>query len=119
MFYFCSRCITRMRNFLFLALALGTFSSCSTLNPQVMFQTPRDYDYSKDTSGAAEVKYYISPGDIIEMRIFTMDGFKIVDVTNPGLASNLQPYNYMVGPDSIVKLPIIGKTKLGGMTLAE
>lgn len=95
--------------------------SCRFLNPQVMFKTPKDYPYVVDTAKSNVSEYIISPGDRIEMHFFTIDGFKLVDVTNSVGSAGTEAINYLVEKDSLVKLPILGSVLLGGkpIQLAE
>lgn len=108
-----------MRNFFLIVLGLAFLASCRTLNPQVMFKTPKDYPYQKDTSLLANTEYIIAPGDLIDMHFFTIDGFKLVDVTNSLGGLGTESVNYLVEKDSMVKLPIIGKAILAGKTIQE
>ena len=95
--------------------------SCRFLNPQVMFKTPKDYPYVVDTAKSNVSEYIISTGDRIEMHFFTIDGFKLVDVTNSVGSAGTEAINYLVEKDSLVKLPILGSVLLGGkpIQLAE
>lgn len=110
-----------MRRLLLLIFPLLFLMSCRVLNPQVMFKTPKDYPYVVDTTSAFKSEYIISPGDRIEMHFFTIDGFKLVDVTNSVASAGTEAINYLVEKDSLVKLPILGSVLLGGkpIQLAE
>jgi polysaccharide biosynthesis/export protein len=108
-----------MRRFLPVIISLVFLSSCRILNPQVMFKTPRDYPFVVDTLNASRSDYIISPGDRIEMHFFTVDGFKLVDVTNSLGGMGGESVNYLVEKDSLVKLPILGSVLLAGKTIQE
>lgn len=108
-----------MRRILLVLCPLLFLMSCRILNPQVMFKTPDDYPFSTDTSQANKSEYVISPGDRIEMHFYTIDGFKLVDVTNSVGGVGTETINYLVEKDSLVKLPILGNVSLGGKTLQE
>jgi len=84
-----------------------------------MFKTPDDYPYVTDTLNVTKSEYIISPGDRIEMHFYTIDGFKLVDVTNSVGGSGTETINYLVEKDSLIKLPIIGSVMLGGRTIQE
>lgn len=110
-----------MRNLLFLALIISLFS-CRSLAPNRMFQTPDDYSFAVDTNRTVVQSYVIGPNDRLEMHIFSNDGFRLVDITNvnSGNNNNLIPFvSYVVELDSMVRLPIIGKVKIGGLTIRE
>lgn len=108
-----------------LALSLG---SCRLLNPSIMFRTDKTYDFNipPDTLSG---QYKISPNDFISFQLFANDGFKIVDMLNNssqtgGAGMNMfqmmnNGFNYLVLPDSTVKLPILGYTKIAGKTIRE
>jgi polysaccharide export outer membrane protein len=85
-----------------------------------MFQTEKDYSFSQDTSGIRERKFVIGPGDRIEFFLFSNDGFKLVDITGSSIqGGEAARINYLVEEDSTIRLPIVGKTRIAGLTLAE
>jgi polysaccharide export outer membrane protein len=114
------------RIILLLVVAI-TFSSCN-INPSVMFKVPKDYEYAVDQT-IGNVEYRIAPNDIIGFAIYTNDGFKLVDLTtsvesvSSRVQGNAGSQNaatlFLVEPDGMVKLPIIGKVKLTGFTVRE
>jgi polysaccharide export outer membrane protein len=91
-----------------------------------MFKTPRDFEYNTEQT-IGNVEYRITPNDIIGFSVYTNDGFKLIDMTtsavsiNQPLASNANDNmtRFLVEPDGMVKLPIIGKVKISGMTIRE
>ena len=108
-----------MRRILLVLFPLLFLMSCRVLNPQVMFEAPDDYPYSKDTAVSNMSEYIISPGDRIEMHFYTIDGFKLVDVTNSVAVPGTEAINYLVEKDSLVKLPILGNVSLAGKTIQD
>jgi polysaccharide export outer membrane protein len=110
----------RMRRILPVFIILLIFlSSCRFLNPQVMFKTKKSYPFDNDTTHVGKSEYTISPGDRLEMHFYTIDGFKLVDVTNSVSTTGEEQITYLVEKDSLVKLPIIGGVHLAGLTLLE
>lgn len=107
---------------LFLGIAL-LFSSCGWLNPSIMFKTDKHYQYSKlpDSTNARE--YRLSPNDIIEFDMYSNDGFKLVDLTSLNESNTgyrfQNPLQYQIESDGFCKLPIVGRTKLNGLTIKE
>ena len=100
--------------------SLITLFSCRNLAPNRMFETPKDYAFATDTVQNRDKDFIISPKDRIEMYIFSNDGFKLVDITGMSSAQNDQSrINYLVDRDSLVRLPIVGKVKLAGLTVQE
>jgi polysaccharide biosynthesis/export protein len=105
-----------------LAVVAALLSSC-TINRDIMFRTPMDYEFDQlvDTARGA---LRLQPNDMIQFRLFANDGFKMIDLVSDNStreASFLQRtmFNYFIENDGMVKLPIIGRTKLAGLTLRE
>ena len=108
-------------------LIVGTlfFASCN-INPSVMFRVPSNYEYAVDQT-IGNVEYRVSPNDLVSMSVYTNDGFKLIDITTSaesfvnrgGSGMSNMSFPYLVEPDGNVKLPIIGKIKIAGMTIRE
>lgn len=102
-------------------LVIVTIAGCNPLNPNRMFKTTKDFNYSTIPSDTIR-EYTISPNDIIEFRMFSNNGFKLIDLTslnentnqNVALRNNLE---YLVEFDGHVKLPILGRTMVKGLTV--
>lgn len=114
-----------MRNLFILAVLLLFATSCKYLTPNIMLQTKKDFKYTdlKDTSAQGK-EYKLSPNDIIEFRLYSNDGFKLVDLTTvTGNAnSNVnfrEDRKYIIEYDGFVKLPVIGRTELRGLTVRQ
>src|SRR5690242_16126274 len=110
-----------MRRIFPVLVSLLFLTSCGQfLNPQVMFKTPKSFQYDTDTTQIGSSEYIISPGDRLEMHFYTIDGFKLVDVTNSvNSQDGVEAITYLVEKDSLVKLPIVGGIHLAGMTILE
>jgi len=108
-----------MRKILPVLFPLLFLMSCRVLNPQVMFKTPDNYPYQVDTNLVTKPEYVISPGDRLEMHFYTIDGFKLVDVTNSVGGTGNESINYLVEKDSLVKLPILGSVAVAGKSIQE
>lgn len=103
-------------------LSVSTFlSSCKFLNPSVMLRTKRGFVYDLPPA-IPDQEYRISSNDILDFRIYTNDGFKLIDLTNesPTLA-NTQAFQqaYLVDNEGNTKLPLLGKINLKGLTIKE
>jgi polysaccharide export outer membrane protein len=88
-----------------------------------MLKTEKTYKYSTNLDTARAPEYKISPNDMLDIRMYSNDGFKLIDLTslnesNTGYRMQ-QNITYLVEPDGNVKLPILGKRKLGGLTMRE
>ena len=109
-----------MRPILYLAI-LTILYSCS---PNILFRTKKNYTYAVfNDSLVASKGYKIAINDFIDLKIFTNDGFKLIDVTNvqageagikKGGASE-----YVVEYDGYCKLPVLGQTMLAGYTIRQ
>ena len=115
-----------MKRLLMMLVVTMAFSSCN-INPSVMFRVPKGYDYSTDQT-IGNVEYRIAPNDILGFSVYTNDGFKLVDVTTSaesvsskigGIQGTSYASQFLVEPDGMIKLPIIGKTKIMGLTVRE
>ena len=103
------------KGLLAIVLLLVTLSSCKVLRPNIMMKTPKDFkfDIPKDS---VSPEYKIQPNDIIDFRIFSNEGFKLIDLTslntaNTGININYA-IEYSVEFDGKIKLPLLGRINL-------
>jgi len=89
-----------------------------------MLKTPRNYVYSpiQDSSSLKESK--LSANDIIEFRLFSNDGFKLIDLTNISGSPNIVQsgagvLQYLIENDGTSKLPVLGSVKLEGYSIRD
>jgi polysaccharide biosynthesis/export protein len=110
-----------MRKLLYLLGLALFFSGCGWLNPNIMLKTSKSYQYSKFSDSTKE--YRISPNDLIEFSLYSNEGFKLVDLTSLNNANVGYRFEnsieYLVETDGSCKLPILGRTKLSGLTIRE
>lgn len=101
--------------------------SCG-INSNLMLKTHRDYEFADiDSLNTTKLDYKIDINDILQLRFFTNDGIRILDVTlsedqNAQSTQILNPersLNYIVRNDSLVNLPVIGEVNLVGKTIRE
>lgn len=94
-----------------------------------MFKVPKNFEYSNDQT-IGNIEYKIAPNDKIAFSIYTNDGFKLIDLTTAAVSVNAPLSGsgnsgmnnqdmYLVEPDGQIKLPIIGKIKISGLTVRE
>lgn len=118
-----------MRNVLFwfsMAILLG---SC-TVNKDILFKTPTDYAYA-DLPDSMGTVTHIKPNNILTMNFYTGNGHILVE---SGLGSSVltgggnqtlnnqfgrNQISYLVDKDGSVKLPVIGRVRLEGMSVRE
>ena len=109
-----------LRKILFV-LTATVLTGCFNLRPSLMLKTPKDYVF--DTlPKTPDFAYKISPNDLIEMRMYANNGFKLIEISdvNGQVNSLLRVgHEYVVEYDGTVKLPELGRITLAGMTLRE
>lgn len=88
-----------------------------------MFKTSTEqlYDAFADS---AKAQLRIQPNDIVQFRLFANDGFKIIDLVSEGASRDAQilsrsQFNYNVDEAGNAKFPLIGITKVSGMSPRE
>lgn len=86
-----------------------------------MLRSGNNYSFTQ-IPDTAELEYKIAANDIIEFRIFSNNGFKLIDLTNfnksTGGYGNIT-LEYLVEHDGMIKLPIVGRIKISGLTIRE
>ena len=108
------------RKLTYLLLIFGLLS-CKVMNPGKMFRHAEKGNLA-DLKTITSEQYRIAPDDILTMQIFTNEGEKIIDPfvdQNSGAGNLMAQMNYLVEPDGQVRLPILGRLTLSGMTLKE
>ena len=114
-----------MRKFLLLFIALASLSSCRILRPNLMLKTPKDYVFDQLSDTMSDEEYRISITDDISLRILSNEGFKLVDFSNGGGAggatttTNASTIQTLVEHDGTIKVPLIGRVKVQGLTMRE
>ena len=102
---------------------LITISTSCTVNSHVMLRTKNDYVF--DTINYKNnPEYKIAANDIIDFRLFTNDGFEVIDMVsqqsnNRTMLNQANIIQYNIRKDSLVELPIIGEVNLVGKTIIE
>jgi polysaccharide export outer membrane protein len=115
-----------MRKLLYL-LVFVALTSCRLLYPSMMLKTPKGYAYTPLPDTITNLEYKMSVNDLVNFRLFSNDGLRLVDFTNigdNGNASNALYYanngvDYVVDVDGTVKLPIVGRVMVNGVTIRE
>lgn len=99
-------------------LIIISFSSCKVFRSNLMLKTPKEYTYDKLADSLTTQDYKIEANDILQVRIFANDGFKIIDLANSNVNARFE-LDYVVERDGTAKLPLINKVKLAGLTVSE
>jgi polysaccharide biosynthesis/export protein len=109
-----------MKRLFYFVLLLVFISGCKVFVPSQMLRQ-KDYPTSKFTDTLKQQEYKIAPNDILEINVFTNHGEKIIDPVGVEANKAVVTTNltYLVEFDGQVKLPILGRVMIGGMTLRE
>lgn len=98
-----------------LFLSLSALTSCKLLNSNDFFRTDPGQQYAEFKP--TEKEYRIQPFDKIDMRIYTNDGYKLIDLG--ATVQQQQTLTYSVEFDGQIKLPSLGRINLAGKTIRE
>lgn len=111
-----------MKQFNKISIAFLTITSilvlngCKVLNPSQFMRTSNDYKYDEMEEDHSE--YVINLYDKLDVRVYTNNGFQLIDgggTINSNITTST--LGYLVESDSTVKLPVIGRVNLVGMTI--
>jgi polysaccharide export outer membrane protein len=114
----------RIKPLLVLFILTAVISSCRIFDPSVMLRTKRNYDYAQG-SDTLKRNYILQPGDIINFRLFSNQGFKIIDLTSLdegtriNVNNNQINFTYLIEVNGQINLPIIGRVDIAGLNLKE
>jgi polysaccharide biosynthesis/export protein len=114
----------RIKPLLILLLLTGIISSCRLFDPSVMLRTKRNYEYAQ-ASDTLKRNYILQSGDIINFRLFSNQGFKIIDLTSLDEGTRINANNsqnnftYLIEVNGQINLPIIGRVEIAGLNLKE
>jgi len=110
-------------------LLLFALTSCRTFESTKMFSTEKEYEYLAPP--AAPSQTVIQPNDVLSITMQSNNGSAMLDASmsiGVGSGSNQVRqqisggrggFEYLVEKDSLVKIPTLGRIKLGGMTIRE
>ncbi len=106
--------------FLFFIIIGGLFTlnSCKTLYPNGMLKTPKDYKFNEIKKTALQ-EFKIGVHDVISFNLFSNDGFKVIDLNSFIAGEKGAGVSFIVELDGTIKLPILGRISLLGMTARE
>ncbi len=111
-----------MRNPLLIILIAFSISSCKVLTPSIMLRTPNNFNYS-NFPDSISLQYKISKSDLVQLRLFTNDGFRLMDVSGEGgntvMLAQSSGFQYLVEFDGTANFPILGRVSIAGLTIRE
>jgi polysaccharide export outer membrane protein len=84
-----------------------------------MFKTPKDYKFDSIPMVPAG-EYRITVNDLLDLKIFSNNGYRVIDMTSTFTPGNISStIFYLVEKDGQVRLPVIGRVPIQGMTIRE
>jgi polysaccharide export outer membrane protein len=86
-----------------------------------MLKTPRDFVFDTPPEIPQE-EYIISPHDILKFKLYSNNGFIIIDLASGTKSNNSsfgQTISYTVDHDGVTSLPILGDVKISENTIRE
>ena len=88
-----------------------------------MLKTGQDYKYATFPA-TQKTEYQVAPNDELNFNIYSNDGFKLIDIsaaagTETSSRLNRTGLNYKIEFDGTIKLPLLGRTKLEGLTVRQ
>ncbi|MCD6067841.1 MAG: polysaccharide export protein Wza [Bacteroidetes bacterium] len=85
-----------------------------------MLKTPKNYDFAKITDSLTKENYRVTATDAVLIRLFSNDGFKLIDISSTANGSGTGPsIEETVDSDGMLKVPLLGKVKVAGLTVRE
>lgn len=95
-------------------------SSCKIFSPSQMLRTGKDFKYSEFTTTQDTQLYKIAVDDKITFTLATNNGENLINPVSGAVTTMANAGGeYAVEYDGMVKLPILGRIKMSGMTLRE
>lgn len=108
-----------MKNYILFFSFILVFSSCKIFKSNLMLKTPKDYVYDNLVDSLGRVDYKIAANDAIQYKIFTNDGFKLIDLATNSSGTFRNDLDVVVESDGGIKMPLIGKIPVVGKTIKE
>lgn len=89
---------------------------CKVLYPSQMLKTESDYKFDDIEENQSE--YVINLYDKLDVRVYTNNGLMLINTEQGGVSQQRDNgVGYQVESDSTVKLPIVGRVKVAGLTI--
>ena len=108
-----------MRNLILFFSFILIFSSCKIFKSNLMLRTPKDYNYDKLVDSLSRLDYKIAANDAIQYRVFTNDGFKLIDLASSGTGVFRNDLDVIVETDGNIKMPLLGRLSVVGLSIKE
>ncbi len=109
-----------MKKIIFYGLIIAFAFACRPMRSTDMFRTDKNYEFSSFQKGDKAV--IIQPNDRIAVQMATNEGHNLLEqsfLQQGNVARQPENQDYLIESDSLVKIPTLGRIKLGGMTIRE
>lgn len=109
-----------MKRITIITLSILLMLSCRPMRSTDMFRTEKEYSFT--TFDKTEKTAVIHPNDRISVIMATNEGHNLLDqnFTQQNIqVKQTEGTDYLIESDSLVKIPTLGRIKLGGMTIRE
>jgi polysaccharide biosynthesis/export protein len=94
-----------------------TIAACN--NPSIMFRAKRNYPF-QDLSKIEQLsEYKIGINDILSIKVTTNKGANLIEPVSSAGSNESSEYTATVEFDGTVKMPLLGRVKLIGLTIRE
>lgn len=107
-----------MRYLTLFLFSLLLFSSCKIYRSNLMLRTPKDFSYDQLIDSLSRLDYRIAPNDALQYRIFTNNGYKLIDLASTSVGSR-NDLDVIVNSQGNIKMPLIGLVHVAGFTMQE
>jgi polysaccharide export outer membrane protein len=108
-----------MRYLIILLFSIFLLSSCKMYRSNLMLKTPKDFTYDQLIDSLSRKDYKIAANDAITYRVFANNGFKLIDLAISSNAIFRNDIEVIVESDDSIKMPLLGRVKIAGLTIKE
>lgn len=116
------------RKSIFIIITIVSLFSCKSYKQHIMFKIDEeggDLSYLSTELAVAEKNYIIRPNDLLELRVYTNKGERIIDpnyelqIQQGQMRREENQQSFIVLDDGTVKFPMVGQVKVAGMKLID
>src|ERR1043165_7083138 len=98
-----------MRYPLIFISTLIILSSCKMFRSNLMLKTSKDFNYDKLVDSLSRLDYRIATNDAIVYRLFTNNGFKLINLATEANSVLRNDIDVIVESDGMIKMPLLGR----------
>lgn len=109
-----------MKRLMYFIFFVVFISGCKVFVPYQMLRQQK-YPISRFPDSLQNKEYRLAPNDLLQINVYTNNGEKIIDPISSETNKSIPNSNltYLIEYDGKIKLPVLGRTLIGGMTLRE